>query len=130
MAKVPEVIASCYVESIDSNVLLVKDIFTKSHDIVICINNEFYNASLLCYPIESLLCKPIYDVEFVKHAIEYGLISILDKSPHNNKLHYFIIINGSYSHLNNCIRSKNNKIQQFATENRDLFKDNGRPILK
>ena len=118
----PEIIASCFVESIGTNVLFVKDIFTESFDIIVCIKDKFYSCKI---PIATKY------VESVIHAFENGLISIRGKTFYVKKLYYSIIINGECYYLTGCYPLlTDNKILKFATENRDLFEYNGRPILK
>ena len=125
-----EVIASCFIESIGTNVLLVKGVLLKSHVIIVCIHAEFYNLPLIPHN-ES-------EIESIKHAFENELISIQEKSLYFGKLYYSICINRQRRiYLSDCdtLRKTNevqfaNKVLQFATENRDLFERDGRQILK
>ena len=115
----PEVIASCFVESIGTNVLFVKDIYPNSNYIIAYINDNFYSVDVV---------NRQQSVEFVKHGFENELIYIQDKSVN---ITYFIWINGrNYGCLRQYYRFRNDKIQQFVIENRDLFEYDGRPILK
>lgn len=124
MATVPEVIASCFNESIGTNVLFVKDIFISSYDIIVCINDEFY------YQMASHMSYPRNYIEYVTHAVKNGLISIEDTILHKDQLTYSIIINGQRHYLYKCKLATDSKIQQFAAENKWLFEDQGPPILK
>ena len=118
----PEVIASCFIESIGTNVLFVKDIITESFDIIVCIKDKFYSCKI---PIAAKY------VESVIYAFENGLISIRDKTFYVKKFYYSIIINGECYYLFKCNTLINdNKIRKFAAENRYLFEYDGRPILK
>ena len=117
----PEVIASCFVESIGTNVLFVKDIIPNSYYIIAYIN-DYYNYIQISYEPKN--------VEMVKHAFENELILIQDGSFYINKIHYTICINGIYGDLSNTNSLKNDKIREFATENKHLFEADGRPILK
>ena len=101
--------------------LLVKDIYPNSYHIIACINDEFYDASITNRP---------KSIEIVKHAFENELISIKDTSLHINKSYYTIYINEDYGNLSNTNSLKNDKIREFATENKHLFEADGRPILK
>ena len=124
MTTAPEVIASCFIESIGTNVLFVKDLFMSSYDIIVCINDEFY------YQMASHMSYPIDHIENVTHAVKNGLISIENSIIYKDKSHYSIIINGQHYYLYKCKLATNSKIQQFATENKWLFEDQGPPILK
>ena len=120
-----EVIASCFIKSIGTNVLYVKytsNINISSWYIIIaCINDTFYNLVLIGYPKYSA---------FAKHAIENGLISIQDEESCSE--YTFIIINGRRDCLQRRSASDiiDKEIEEFATENKHLFEYDGRPILK
>ena len=122
MAKVPEVIASCYVESIDSNVLLVKDIYKPSTDVIVIINGTMY------FHIASQINEAEDHIEFVKAAMESGLVSIrLNRLSHG--LSYFIYFNNKHRQLY-CVAPQDEHLIRFVNENRDLFEGDGHPILK
>ena len=117
----PEVIASCFVESIGTNVLFVKDIIPNSYYIIAYIN-DYYNYIQISYEPKN--------VEMVKHAFENELISIQDRIRHSHKIYYSICINRIYANFDNYLTFNNTIMKQFLTENYHLFKEDRHPILK
>ena len=118
----PEVIASYFDESIDSNVLFVKDIFPNSYYIIVCIQDYYFYHMPISYGPKH--------VEMIKHAFENELISIQDRIRHPHKTYHSICINGIYANFDNYLTFDNNIMKQFLTENYHLFKEDRRPILK
>ena len=120
----PEIIASCFIESIGTNVLFVKDIYTTSYDVIVYIQDRFYSCMI---PIDTK------SVESVIHAFENGLVSVEDTSHHINNLFYSTVIDGQREYLHRCDLSRHNHIEAFATRKKWLFKkleEQGNPILK
>ena len=123
----PEVIASCYVESIDSNLLLVKDLYEPSTHLLAIIGDAIYCRNAIYYRnlYRTHVTNPI---ELVKSAMESGLVST-QSNLYPCSLSYYIYLNNKEIELF-WIGTEEKTIKKFVNENRDLFERDGRPILK
>ena len=121
-----EVVASCFIESINSNMLLVKNMSVRSAYIVVIINDTIYcHGEYHEYTIKKY-------IKTVEAIMESGTVLI---QP--NKLSYSIYLNNKEIPLYNnkeiplsWLFSISASIMRFANENRDLFERDGRQILK
>ena len=131
----PEVTASCYIQSIGTNMLFIKNTTLDSYDrdayhIVVCIKGMFCSHP---YRIPLSPLDAEYGINDIKHAFENGLVSVEDTSHHINNLFYSTVIDGQREYLHRCDLSRHNHIEAFATRKKWLFKkleEQGNPILK
>ena len=103
--------ASCFVESIGTNVLLVHNIFRGTYYIIACINDKYFYSNSLTY-------YPKIGVDYIIYAMENKLISIIDYGRHYKHFYYYININGH--HMIDYKKFVN--IQQISKINEDDIK--------
>ena len=121
-----EVIASYYLESINSNLLLIKDHSYNSryHD---C------NSALFTYLNDSVLSTGIIfddedDTSLIKHALDNNLVSVTNIKKSEIDITFNLNTDERWV-LYEC-KNPIGKIYEFALNNIDLFIPSGPPILK
>ena len=119
-----EVIATYYLESINSNLLLIKD-----HSIID--SRYHFQSALFTYLNDSIFSTGIllddYDNLSIKHALDNNLVSTNIK-----KSEIDVTFNLNHEERWVLYECKNpiGKIYEFALNNTDLFIPSGPPILK
>ena len=116
-----KVIASCFIESIGTNALLVQDIYKTCIYILVIIDDTIY-----CYNKYYTIEK---NIEFIKAVMESGTVLIQPNKFSSAKLTYSMYLNDNEITLYTLL-TKTKPIMLFVNENRDLFERDGRPILK